>query len=60
MLRSSGSVTRASSSDAGASKPRMNLAAFRILIARRRPILICVGFCGSKAASVPRRDEAAQ
>ncbi len=44
----------------GASNERMNFAALSTLIARRRPILICVGFCGTIAASTPRRADAAQ
>ncbi len=57
MLASSAWVTWAPS---GTGNDSTNFAALSTLIARRRPILICVGFCGSNAASVPRRLEAAQ
>ena len=56
MSRSSGSTTAPEASG----NEYTNFAAFSTLIASRRPILICFGFCGSNAASVPRRDEAAQ
>ena len=48
------------SAPSAAGNDSTNFAAFSTLIARRRPILICVGFCGSNAASVPSREDADQ